>query len=120
MESASKSGTRVGHTRVSAVAQTLNQQNAALAAAGVTKVSPTPWLARRRTIPCLAALLDYVREGVVVAVWKLDRLVCHTLLGRSPTGASEGDGCLHGIVDEVAQRLLLQSYTPQLEDVALL
>ena len=37
MESASNSGTRVGYTRVSTVAQTLDQQNAALAAAGVTK-----------------------------------------------------------------------------------
>ena len=31
-------GTRVGYTRVSTVAQTLDQQNEALAAAGVTKV----------------------------------------------------------------------------------
>jgi DNA invertase Pin-like site-specific DNA recombinase len=37
MESASNSGTRVGYTRVSTVAQTLDQQNTALAAAGVTK-----------------------------------------------------------------------------------
>ena len=37
MESASNSGTRVGYTRVNTVAQTLDQQNTALAAAGVTK-----------------------------------------------------------------------------------
>ena len=37
MESASNSGTRVGYTRLSTVAQTLDQQNTALAAAGVTK-----------------------------------------------------------------------------------
>ena len=37
MESAPNSGTRVGYTRLSTVAQTLDQQNTALAAAGVTK-----------------------------------------------------------------------------------
>ena len=37
MELASNSGTRVGYTRVSTVAPTLDQQNTALAAAGVAK-----------------------------------------------------------------------------------
>jgi len=38
VESASNSGTRVGYTRLSTVAQTLDQQNTALAAVGVTKM----------------------------------------------------------------------------------
>lgn len=67
-------GTRIGYTRVSTVAQTLDQQNGALAAAGVTKVFSDVMSGARDDRPGLAALLDYVREGDTVVVWKLDRL----------------------------------------------
>ena len=50
MESASNSGTRVGYTRVSTVAQTLDQQNTALAAAG------------RMVIGVLASMAEFERE----------------------------------------------------------
>jgi DNA invertase Pin-like site-specific DNA recombinase len=64
----------VGYTRVSTVAQTLEQQNAAIAAAGVTKTFSDIMSGAKDDRPGLAALMDYVREGDTVVVWKLDRL----------------------------------------------
>jgi len=72
-------GTRIGYTRVSTVAQTLDQQNAALAAAGVTKTFSDTMSGAKDDRPGLAALLEYVREGDAVVVWKLDRLGRNTL-----------------------------------------
>jgi DNA invertase Pin-like site-specific DNA recombinase len=66
--------TRVGYTRVSTVAQTLDQQNSALDAAGVTKVFSDVMSGARDDRPGLAQLLAYVRAGDTVVVWKLDRL----------------------------------------------
>jgi DNA invertase Pin-like site-specific DNA recombinase len=67
-------GARVGYTRVSTVAQTLEQQDAALETAGVTKVFSDVMSGARDDRPGLAALMDYVRDGDTVVVWKLDRL----------------------------------------------
>jgi DNA invertase Pin-like site-specific DNA recombinase len=64
----------VGYTRVSTVAQTLDQQNAALLAAGVTKTFSDTMSGARDDRPGLAALMEYVRAGDTVVVWKLDRL----------------------------------------------
>jgi DNA invertase Pin-like site-specific DNA recombinase len=72
-------GARIGYTRVSTVSQTLDQQNAALAAAGVSKTFPDVMSGARDDRPGLASLLDYVREGDTVVVWKLDRLGRNTL-----------------------------------------
>ena len=72
-------GARVGYVRVSTVAQTLEQQNAALEAAGVTKTFSDTLSGACDDRPGLAALLDYVREGDSVVVWKLDRLGRNTL-----------------------------------------
>jgi DNA invertase Pin-like site-specific DNA recombinase len=72
-------GTRVGYTRVSTVAQTLDQQNSALDAAGVTKVFSDVMSGARDDRPGLAQLLAYVRAGDAVVVWKLDRLGRNTL-----------------------------------------
>jgi len=72
--SAKSRGTRIGYTRVSTVAQTLDQQNEALASAGVTKVFSDVMSGARDDRPGLAALMEYVREGDTVVVWKLDRL----------------------------------------------
>jgi DNA invertase Pin-like site-specific DNA recombinase len=79
MESASNSGTRVGYTRVSTVAQTLDQQNTALAAAGVTKTFSDTMSGAKDNRPGLRALMEYVRDGDTVVVWKLDRLGRNTL-----------------------------------------
>ena len=65
---------KVGYTRVSTVAQTLDQQNAALEASGVTKTFSDMMSGARDDRPGLAALLEYVRPGDTVVVWKLDRL----------------------------------------------
>ena len=70
---------RVGYTRVSTVAQTLDQQNAALNAASVTKTFSDTMSGAHDDRPGLAALMDYVREGDTVVVWKLDRLGRNTL-----------------------------------------
>lgn len=67
-------GTRIGYTRVSTVAQTLGQQQAALEAAGAAKMFSDTLSGARDDRPGLAALLDYVRDGDTVVVWKLDRL----------------------------------------------
>ena len=72
-------GARVGYLRVSTIAQTLDQQNAALEAAGVTKTFSDTMSGACDDRPGLAALLDYVREGDTVVVWKLDRLGRNTL-----------------------------------------
>jgi DNA invertase Pin-like site-specific DNA recombinase len=69
----------VGYTRVSTIAQTLEQQDAALAAAGVTKTFSDTMSGAKDDRPGLAALLEYVREGDTVVVWKLDRLGRNTL-----------------------------------------
>lgn len=92
---ASKSiNARIGYTRVSTVAQTLDQQNEALVAAGVSKVFSDMMSGARDDRPGLAALLDYVREGDAVVVWKLDRLgrnmlhVLQTVKGLTERGVT--------------------------------
>jgi DNA invertase Pin-like site-specific DNA recombinase len=70
---------RIGYTRVSTVSQTLDQQNAALEAAGVTKTFSDTMSGARDDRPGLAALMECVREGDTVVVWKLDRLGRNTL-----------------------------------------
>lgn len=72
-------GTRIGYTRVSTIAQTLEQQEAALAAAGVTKTFSDTMSGARDDRPGLMALMEYVRDGDTVVVWKLDRLGRNTL-----------------------------------------
>jgi DNA invertase Pin-like site-specific DNA recombinase len=94
-------GQRIGYTRVSTVAQTLDQQNEALEAAGATKTFSDTMSGARDDRPGLAELMKYVREGDVVVVWKLDRLGRNTLhiletvkalTGRGVTLVSVSDG----------------------------
>ena len=72
-------GTRIGYVRVSTVTQTLDQQQAALDAADVTKTFSDTMSGARDDRPGLAALMEYVRDGDTVVVWKLDRLGRNTL-----------------------------------------
>jgi DNA invertase Pin-like site-specific DNA recombinase len=72
-------GQRIGYTRVSTVAQTLDQQNEALEAAGTTKTFSDTMSGARNDRPGLAALLDHVRPDDTLVVWKLDRLGRNTL-----------------------------------------
>jgi DNA invertase Pin-like site-specific DNA recombinase len=67
-------GMRIGYTRVSRVAQTLYQQHDALKAAGVSKIYSDTMSGARDDRPGLAALMDHIRAGDTVVVWKLDRL----------------------------------------------
>lgn len=99
--SATATGTRIGYTRVSTVAQTLDQQNDALQAAGVTKVFSDVMSGARDDRPGLADLISYVREGDTVVVWKLDRLgrnmlhilqTVQELTARAVTLVSVSDG----------------------------
>jgi DNA invertase Pin-like site-specific DNA recombinase len=72
-------GQRIGYVRVSTVAQTLDQQHEALDKAGVAKTFSDTMSGARDDRPGLAALMEYVREGDTVVVWKLDRLGRNTL-----------------------------------------
>jgi DNA invertase Pin-like site-specific DNA recombinase len=67
-------GQWVGYTQVSTLAQTLDQQNDVLTKAGVSKTFSDTMSGARDDRPGLAALMDYIRQGDVVVVWKLDRL----------------------------------------------
>ncbi|MCT7292954.1 recombinase family protein [Rhodococcus sp. PAE-6] len=78
-ETVAPTGTRIGYVRVSTVTQTLEQQEAALATAGVTKTFQDKMSGARDDRPGLAAMLEYVRDGDTVVVWKLDRLGRNTL-----------------------------------------
>jgi DNA invertase Pin-like site-specific DNA recombinase len=69
-----RDGTRIGYVRVSTVTQTLDQQQQALEAVGVSKTFSDTMSGARDDRPGLAALMDYMREGDTVVVWKLDRL----------------------------------------------
>ncbi len=74
-----QSGARVGYVRVSTVTQTLEQQHSALEVVGVAKTFSDTMSGARDDRPGLKALLEYVREGDTVVVWKLDRLGRNTL-----------------------------------------
>jgi DNA invertase Pin-like site-specific DNA recombinase len=64
----------VGYARVSTVDQASALQLDALAAAGCAKVFDDRASGARADRPGLRAALDYVRDGDVLVVWKLDRL----------------------------------------------
>jgi DNA invertase Pin-like site-specific DNA recombinase len=64
----------VGYVRVSTGKQTTDPQRDALEAFGVDRIFEDTMSGARTDRPGLAALLDYVREGDTVVVWRLDRL----------------------------------------------
>ena len=64
----------VGYARVSTQDQSLSLQLDALAAAGCEKVFEDRASGIRADRAGLQAALDYVRDGEVLVVWKLDRL----------------------------------------------
>ncbi len=64
----------VGYARVSTQDQDLSLQLDALAVAGCGKVFEDRASGTRADRPGLKAALDYVRDGEVLVVWKLDRL----------------------------------------------
>jgi DNA invertase Pin-like site-specific DNA recombinase len=64
----------VGYARVSTQDQNPDLQRDALAAVGCARVFEDAASGARADRPGLAEALDYVREGDVLVVWKLDRL----------------------------------------------
>ncbi len=66
--------TIIGYARVSTFEQILDLQQDALTAAGCTKLFTDTASGGRSDRPGLQQALDYVREGDVLVVWRLDRL----------------------------------------------
>lgn len=64
----------IGYARVSTADQHLDLQRDALTSAGVEKVFEESASGADRARPQLTAVLDYVREGDTLVVWRLDRL----------------------------------------------
>ena len=67
-------GAVLGYGRVSRDSQDLAQQRGALRAAGCTRIFEEKGSGGRWDRPELHRLLDHLRPGDVVVVWKLDRL----------------------------------------------
>jgi DNA invertase Pin-like site-specific DNA recombinase len=66
--------TTVGYARVSTLEQILDLQRDALNAAGCNRIFTDTASGGRNDRPGLAQAFDYVREGDVLVVWRLDRL----------------------------------------------
>jgi DNA invertase Pin-like site-specific DNA recombinase len=83
---------RIGYARVSTDDQHLNLQLAALGEAGCRRIFQEKVSGARRDRPELARLLDQLREGDAVVVWRLDRLARSTrdLLELAETIAERG------------------------------
>ena len=80
----------IGYTRVSTADQNPDLQHDALAAAGCTRVFTDTASGALDKRPQLDALLDYLRPGDVLVVWRLDRL------GRSVRHLTETVNTLAG------------------------
>ncbi|NSZ15584.1 recombinase family protein [Agrobacterium vitis] len=68
----------IGYARVSTDDQTLDQQRAALKAAGCKRIFEEKVSGAKRDRPQLVALLDQLRDGDVVTITRLDRLARST------------------------------------------
>lgn len=66
--------TLIGYSRVSTGDQTADLQTDALTAAGCERIYPDICSGALDRRPQLDALLDYIRPGDVLVVWRLDRL----------------------------------------------
>lgn len=106
--------TVIGYARVSSTDQSLVIQEEQLRAAGVEKVfSEQKSGASAENRAALQLLLDYVREGDVVVVTRLDRLARSVVDLRYLISRLEGKGvgfrCLHQSIDTTAPegRLML-------------
>lgn len=66
--------TIIGYARVSTFEQILDLQQDALTAAGCDRIFTDTASGGRNDRPGLVQALDYVREGDILVVWRLDRL----------------------------------------------
>lgn len=64
----------VGYARVSTITQTLEQQTEQLTAAGASKVFTDVMSGARDDRPGFTALMEYLRDGDTLVIWRLDRL----------------------------------------------
>lgn len=98
----------IGYLRVSSEAQDTQLQRDALTEAGCAKFFEDKISSRETDRPGLAAALEYLRSGDVLAVWKLDRL------GRSVKEILTLADALHdrGIGLRILTGTLAGSYTP--------
>lgn len=71
-------GMKIGYARVSTLDQNLDLQMQALRKAGCKKIFREKISGARRERPELSRMLDQIREGDTVVVWKLDRLARST------------------------------------------
>lgn len=71
-------GMRIGYARVSTLDQNLDLQMQALRKAGCKKIFREKISGASRNRPELQRMLDQIREGDTVLVWKLDRLARST------------------------------------------
>jgi DNA invertase Pin-like site-specific DNA recombinase len=69
---------KLGYARVSTEDQHLDLQLEALRAAGCEKIFQEKVSGKDRNRPELARLLEHLREGDVIVIWKLDRLAKST------------------------------------------
>jgi DNA invertase Pin-like site-specific DNA recombinase len=69
---------RIGYARVSTLDQKLDLQMQALKKAGCIKIFREKVSGASRDRPELKRMLDQIREGDVIVVWKLDRLARST------------------------------------------
>jgi DNA invertase Pin-like site-specific DNA recombinase len=68
----------IGYARVSTDDQNLDTQVQAIEQAGCVKIFQEKLSGANRQRPELAKLLEHLREGDAVVIWKLDRLACST------------------------------------------
>jgi DNA invertase Pin-like site-specific DNA recombinase len=93
---------KIGYARVSTQDQDLALQLDALQAAGCGKIYKEKMTGSTRDRPELQKLLDQLREGDVVVIWKLDRLARSLKdLVNLVNEIQEKGGALHSLNDQI-------------------
>jgi DNA invertase Pin-like site-specific DNA recombinase len=93
---------KIGYARVSTQDQDLSLQLDALQAAGCGKIYKEKMTGSTRERPELQKLLDQLREGDVVVIWKLDRLARSLKdLVNLVNEIQEKGGALHSLNDQI-------------------